>query len=188
MNENYPSWQRKARRTLVDTPFMRVYEDSVQLPSGAVIDDYTTVTMPSGVIIVATDHEDRLLVQYEYKYAIDKTILNLPSGSLEDGDAILATAARELLEETGYESSDLELIQTLYEYPSKADHLIYVVRAKNARKVTEVAHEETETISPVRLVSPEDMKLMGVFDTTYNVSALALTLPEFLIVDKPATI
>ena len=174
------SWKRLDHRLLVDSPFMRVFEDSIQLPSGDVIHDYTTVSLPSGVVIVATDQDGRLLTQFEYKYAIDATILNLPSGSLEKGDSILETAARELLEETGYESSELELIQTLYEYPSKADHLVYVVRAKNARKVAEAIHEATEMISSVRPVNPNERVLLGVFDTTHTVSALALTLPEFL--------
>lgn len=182
MSYDYPSWQRKSRRTLVDTTHMRVYADSIVLPNGSIIDDYTVVTLPSGVVIVATDCEDNLIVQYEYKYAIDKTILNLPSGGIEEGDSILATAARELLEETGYESNELELIQTLYEYPSKADHLVHVVRAKNARKTSDALHEITETISPVKLIAPtaSNRSYEGEFNVTYTVAALALTLPGYL--------
>lgn len=188
MDYDYPSWKRKTRRVLVDQPFMRVYEDSVILPNGDAIDSYTVITLPSGVVIVATDSEDRLLVQYEYKYAINRTILNLPSGSVGEGESILETAARELLEETGYESDELELIQALYEYPSKADHLIYIIRAKNARKVAEVMHEATENISPVCLISTDQKDFVGVFDTTYNISALALTLPDFLQTNKTTKI
>jgi 8-oxo-dGTP pyrophosphatase MutT (NUDIX family) len=188
MNHNYPSWEKKARRTLVDTQYLQVYKDSVKLPNGTVIDDYTVYSLPRGVVVVATDFDGKLLAQYEYKYAIDKTIINLPSGSLDKDEPILVAAARELLEETGYESSELELIITLYEHPSKSDHIMYVVRAKNAKKVADVVHEGTENISPVILLSPDDVDIISAFNTSYNVLALALTLPDFLQIDKKTKI
>ena len=173
-------WKRLSRTTLVDTKFLKVYNDHVQMPTGHIIDDYSIVSMPSGVIIVATDQQGRLLTQFEYKYAIDKTILNLPSGSIEGDEPVLDVAARELLEETGYVSDDLELIQTVYEYPSKADHVIHIVRAKNAYKSSTTSHEATESIGPVHLLSADMEDYGGIFDTTYNITALALTLPEYL--------
>jgi 8-oxo-dGTP pyrophosphatase MutT (NUDIX family) len=88
-------------------------------------------------VVVATDEEGKLLTQFEYKYAIDKTILNLPSGSVGEGMSPLEVAAQEL-------------------------------------------REETESISRVLAITPEERSSKGVFDTTYNVSALALTLPEYL--------
>jgi len=173
-------WQRLSRKILLDTKFLKVYEDTVKLPTGAIFDDYTVATLPSGVVVVATDTEGRLITLFEYKYAIDKTILNLPSGSIENGRSPLEVAALELLEETGYESKELEFIQTTYEYPSKLDHELHIVRAKNAVKVRDAAHEATESISDVHLISSNMSDYGGVFDTTYNITALALTLPEFL--------
>jgi ADP-ribose pyrophosphatase len=173
-------WQRLSRDTLVDTRFIKVYQDKVQLPTGDTFDDYTVATLPSGVVIVATDEDGKLITQFEYKYAIDKVILNLPSGSVEGNELPLEAAAKELLEETGYVSEELELIQTTYEYPSKLNHLLYIVRAKNARKVQEATHEATESISEVHLIDADMPDYGGIFDTTYNIAALALTLPEFL--------
>ena len=173
-------WERLSRKTLLDTKFMNVYEDTVKLPNGEVCNDYTVAKLFSGVIIVATDTQGRLITQFEYKYAIDKVILNLPSGSIEGARSPLEVAATELLEETGYESSELELIQTAYEYPSKLDHVIHVVRAKNAVKIKEPQHEATESISKVHLITSEMPDYGGVFNTTYNITALALTLPEYL--------
>ena len=98
----------------------------------------------------------------------------------EEGELVLEVAARELLEETGYTSAELEFIQTVYEYPSKADHVIHIVRAKNAYKSSDVKHEETESISPVHLITANMEDYGGIFDTTYNITALALTLPNFL--------
>ncbi len=175
-----PHWKRLGRQTVIDTQFLKVYSDKIALPSGAIIEDYSTVTLPSGVVVVATDENDQLITQFEYKYAIDKVVLNLPSGSVENGLSPLETAAKELLEETGYASDDLELIQTTYEYPSKLDHVIHIVRARSARKVSNTAHEQTETISPVHLIQADMEDYGGIFDTTYNITALALTLPQYL--------
>lgn len=172
-------WKRLSRSTLLDTPFLKVYLDAIQLPNGIKINDYSVATLPSGVVIVATDNQGRLLVQSEYKYAIDKFILNLPSGSIEDDD-ILTTARKELIEETGYDSSEMEIVRELYEYPSKLSHSLYIIRARNVRKIKTVSHEETEFIEDVRLLSVEDFKRSDEsFNTTYTLSALALTLPEF---------
>lgn len=180
MDSKPQKWQRLNRETLLDTKFLKVFEDTVKLPSGDVFDDYSVVSLPDGVIIVATDINEKLITQFEYKYAIDKVILNLPSGGVENGDSPLEAAAKELLEETGYGSDDFELIETVYEYPSKLDHILYIVRVKNARKIQDVQHEVTESISEVHLISADMDDFGGKFDTTYGITALALTLPEFL--------
>ena len=180
MDSKPDKWQRLDRKNLLDTRFMKVYQDTVKLPTGAIINDYTVATLPSGVVVVATDTEGRLLTQFEYKYAIDRVILNLPSGSIENDRSPLEVAAMELLEETGYESKEFELIQTTYEYPSKLDHRLHIVRAKNAVKVKSVQHEVTESIGEVHLITSDMADFGGVFDATYTIAALALTLPEFL--------
>jgi len=173
-------WKRLDRTTIVDTPFIKLFSDTIELPSGHVIDDYTVVSLPDGVVIVATDEQGRLITQFEYKYAIDRTILNLPSGGALKGESILEVAAKELREETGYVSDDLVLVQSLSEYPSKQTHAIHIVRARNARKLEETSHEVTEAIGPVNLLSANMDDFGGVFDATYTVAALAITLPEFL--------
>lgn len=173
-------WKQLDRKTLLNSRFMSVYKDTVQLPNGKVFDDYTVAKLPSGVVVVATDPNGALITQFEYKYAIDQVILNLPSGSVEGGKSPLEVARLELLEETGYSSTDFELVQTTYEYPSKLSHKLYIVRAKNAVKVQEATHEETESISDTYLIEP-GMAYEGMFNTTYNITALALTEPSFLV-------
>ncbi len=159
---------------------MSVYQDTIELPTGEVYDDYTVAKLPSGVVVVATDPKGNLITQFEYKYAIDQVILNLPSGSVEGGKTPLEVAAQELLEETGYVSDEFEFIQTTYEYPSKLTHELSIVRAKNARKVQKPTHEASESISEVHLIPPGSGEYDGIFNTTYTITALAPTLLEFL--------
>jgi ADP-ribose pyrophosphatase len=162
---------------------MQVWEDTVRLPSGDVIDDFSVVDLPDGVLVVATDTQDRMILFEEYKYAVNDTVLTFPAGGIDEGETAVEAAARELLEETGYESSDIELLSKLYPYPSKLDHSNYIVRVKNATKVSDHNHSaiEAEVIGDIQLIplaQLRELRLAGRFNTTYNFAAIAIAFPE----------
>jgi len=96
------SWERLKRTTLVDTPFLKVFSDVIRLPDGSLIDDYTVTKKRDVVIIVATNPEGKVLIQEEYRYAVDQTLLSLPAGQIDENETPVKAAVRELLEETGY--------------------------------------------------------------------------------------
>lgn len=175
----FENWLLLKRKKIYETKHAVLFSDDVQLPNGEIIKDYSVVSFPDGVVVVATDTDNNLIAITEYKYAIDKTILNLPSGTAEDGLEIKEIAKKELLEETGYTSDDIEIISEIYEYPSKLTHRLHIVRITNAHKVSRVDHETSEQIGQVLLLkSLNDTKLR--FNTSYNITALALTLPKFI--------
>ena len=160
---------------------MQVYEDSVCLPNGETINDYSVAKLPDGIIVIATDEKHNLIIFDEYKYAVDETILTLPAGGMDKEETPIQAAARELLEETGYESTELELIGEFYVYPSKIQHTNYMIRAKNAKKITDIGHEATETIGEVQLIPVsklKELRLAGKFNTTPLITALVLAFPE----------
>ena len=91
------AWKRLARKTVYETKFIGVYEDMVELENGRVFDDYSTIEFSDSVVIVATDLEGRLIAIREYKYAVDKVMLGLPAGGIEQGHNAIYTARKELL-------------------------------------------------------------------------------------------
>jgi ADP-ribose pyrophosphatase len=110
-------------------------------------------------------------------------LLTLPAGQIDPGEAATATAARELLEETGYVGDDFTVVGVLNEYPTKDLHTITVVRAKNVHLEHTVQHEATEQIGDVELLTMNELKdgiQNGDWKTTTALAALAIGLPELL--------
>jgi ADP-ribose pyrophosphatase len=176
-------WKKLKRRTVLSTPFIDVWEDTVQLPNGHIIEDYSLVNLGDGVLVVATDEEDNLITFREYKYAANEILLGFPGGGVNENETPAQAAARELLEETGYKSTELEYIAPLNVYPSKIVHINHVVRAKNARRIAKPEHEVTESIGEIDLIPLTDIARLqkeGVLNATYLLAALALTMPEYL--------
>lgn len=175
------SWKQLDRKTLVDTKFLKVYQDTVELPSGQIFDDYTVVKKNDIVVIVATDVEGQLIAFKEYKYAANDWLLTLPAGQIDGDETPEQAGARELLEETGYGAGEVEYIDTLVEYPTKDLHKITVVRARNVSLQKEVAHEATENIGAIQLLSMSDVRDLIArreWKITTALAALTVALPE----------
>jgi ADP-ribose pyrophosphatase len=81
--------------------FIEVHKDRVRLPDGSeTTREY--VRHPGAVAIVAIDADGRVLLERQYRYPLQREFTEIPAGKLEQGEAHLDTAKRELLEETGY--------------------------------------------------------------------------------------
>lgn len=151
------SWKRLDRRTLVNTKFLKVYEDKVELPNGNIMDDYTVVEKPSFSMIIALDNDGNLITIDEYKYAVDKIIHTLPAGHINEGEEPLETAKRELVEETGYMGGEWENLGAYYDYPTKDLHKVYFIKATGVTRTQETKFDPNEDLTP-RVISLNQLK------------------------------
>lgn len=177
--DNY-SWEQVARKTLVDSKFIKVYEDTVKIPNqDIIIDDYTVVVLNSPVLVVATNDQNEVLILNEYRYAHNTVMPSVPAGAIDAGETPVQAAERELLEETGYTAQSFEYVGQLHEYPTKLSHITHVVRATGLKKISEPRYEITEFVESTELIAIDKIREMikqNEIKTAVIISALYLSL------------
>ena len=100
-------WKTNHTRTVLSQPpWLVVEERTVELPDGRVIEDWPWITTPDYVNVVAELPDGRFLCFRQVKYGLEGDSLALVGGFIEAGEAPLAAAQRELLEETGYRAME----------------------------------------------------------------------------------
>ncbi|WP_241237392.1 NUDIX domain-containing protein [Brachybacterium saurashtrense] len=107
--------------------------DTVDFADGVRFDrEYVRHT--GAVAVLAVDAEDRVLLIRQYRHPVGHELWEIPAGLLDlDGEAPQVAAARELVEETGWEPASLRTLVDLRPSPGGNDEVIRVYLAEGVR-------------------------------------------------------
>jgi ADP-ribose pyrophosphatase len=108
------------------------------------------VEHPGAVAIVAVDFEDRVVLVSQLREPARKKLLELPAGTLDDGEEPLASAKRELAEETGLSAGDWHRGPSFWTTPGFCRELMHVFFAEGVQE-GEQRLEADESIELVRI-------------------------------------
>lgn len=141
LTETYVSGEEVFSGTL-----LKVRRDRVRLPDGkAGVREY--IRHPGAVMVLplfdapdaggASGGADlahaRVLLERQFRYPHGRTFIELPAGKVEPREPHLATAQRELLEETGYEAANWKRLSVLHTTIAYTDEAIELWLATDLR-------------------------------------------------------
>lgn len=84
---------------------------------------------PGAVTILPLFDDGRVCLIRNYRVAVDRTLIELPAGTLEPDEDPAATAARELEEETGYRARELRELCRFFMSPGILSERMYLFMA-----------------------------------------------------------
>jgi ADP-ribose pyrophosphatase len=139
-----PGWLVRSSRYVVDSPYMRLRSDEIELADGTIVENYYVRESHGFVTVLALTGDDRVVLVRQYRYGADSIHLELPAGMLLDDEDPRDCAVRELAEETGYGVDRCELVAAYFAEPVRSTARAYVYIASGARQVQAPRLDPTE--------------------------------------------
>jgi ADP-ribose pyrophosphatase len=141
-----------------------VYTDTIEEPDGhRHIKD--VVRHNGSVVMLAVDERTNpadpdVILERQYRHAAGQYLIELPAGSRDPGEAPLAAAKRELIEETGYRAKKWTLLLRYFASPGFLGEWMQIYLARDIREGV-ATPELDEHIEIIRMPLSHAMKLVA---------------------------
>jgi ADP-ribose pyrophosphatase len=141
-----------------------VFTDKVQEPGGH-INTRDVIRHNGSIVILAVDESQNpndpdIILERQYRHATGQTLIELPAGRVEPGEATLAAAKRELIEETGYRAKRWTLLTRYFASPGFLGEWMQLYLARDIREGV-ATPEADENIQVFRLKLSQALALVA---------------------------
>lgn len=133
------TWSERSRRKLLECYAFDVYEVVSESESGqkGAFSLLETRDWANIVPVCRTEDGDAFVMVRQHRHGARRTMLEFPGGMVDPGETPAESAARELLEETGYRAGALELIGSTNPNPALMNNLCHTFVAYDLELVRE---------------------------------------------------
>ena len=147
--------------------------DKVKMPNGHMV-TYDTIVHRGAAAVLPVTNDGKLVLVKQYRNALDRFTFEIPAGGLDGVDEpMIVGAKRELEEETGYKSDNLEFLISLKTTVAFCNERIDVFVARDLVK-TQQHLDEDEDIEVYEFELSELLKMIkeGTMQDSKTVSAI----------------
>ena len=133
-----------------------VRTDTAVSPRSGTEHDFHIIESDDWINVIPLIGDHHVVMIRQYRHGARKVTLEIPGGLTDPGDTPEKAAARELLEETGYEGEEFVKIGVVNPNPALFNNRCYTFVARNVQKVRDPMPDQAEDIE-VLLVPLSDI-------------------------------
>lgn len=150
---------KRIERTLIAKgAIIDYYQDTMQIPNGNVT-KWDLIDHKGAAAVVAVRDDGKLLMVRQYRNALERETLEIPAGGLNGREEpTMQAAVRELEEETGYVSCELEFLNSIYTTVAFCNEKIDIYLARGLKKGKQ--HLDEDEYINVETWSVDELKEM----------------------------
>ena len=167
-------WKVKRSHYIVSDEWLKLRADDCDDAGVSIAPYYVFEYRPWVTIVPVTTYQQIVLIR-QYRHGSGQIEVELPAGNSEPEDPdLLHTAARELTEETGYQSDNLLELSTVCANSATHTNLSHLILAKDAYPAGGQQLDATENIDVFTLPITDLPQALddGMFKQSMHVSAL----------------
>jgi 8-oxo-dGTP pyrophosphatase MutT (NUDIX family) len=157
IEDNMMKWKILDSEYVIKRPWLTARKDKVELPDGRIIEEFYVLEYPDWVNVIAITKDGQFVMERQYRHGLSVEGMELPCGTMEDGETPLQAAQRELLEETGYGNGEWSKLMTISANPTSMNNRTHCFLAVGVEKIAQPSLDDTEDLS-VHLLSEQQVK------------------------------
>ena len=142
-------WPRIRSQSVQSFRVFSIRTDTTVSPRTGIEHDFYVIETQDWVNIIPLTADHRVVMIRQYRHGSREVTLEIPGGLVDPGETPEEAAARELLEETGYQAEEVVEIGVSNPNPAIFNNRCYTFMARNVTKVRDPAPDQTEDIEVV---------------------------------------
>ena len=164
-------FERLSRDLIYNGTIIDYYKDTIKVPNGNIV-KWDFIGHKGAAAVVPVTEDGKILMVRQYRNALDRYTLEVPAGGLNSiEEPTLDAASRELEEETGYRSEEIEFLVSIYTTVAFCNEMVDVYLAEDlypgeqhlddAEDIRVEAHELSDLLDMIYSGTMQDAKTVA---------------------------
>jgi len=142
-------WKRIRSRPAQSFRVFSIRTDTTVSPRTGNEHDFYIIETRDWINVIPLTDDNKVVMIRQYRHGSRQVTLEIPGGLVDPGDTPKKAAARELLEETGYQAKKWLKIGVVNPNPALFNNHCYTFLAQDIKKVSDPRPDQTEDIEIV---------------------------------------